>query len=95
MMKYLAPATRPDAGMVKIQARIMRPATPQRTAERRHRGDSHDRSCNGMSSADRLNVVPLFIALLRERTEDVLPLALDMVLRFDKRAEEEFPRVYT
>ena len=35
MMKYLAPAIRPDAGMVKIHVQIMRPSTPQRTAYKR------------------------------------------------------------
>jgi DNA-binding NtrC family response regulator len=38
----------------------------------------------------RLNVVPLFIPPLRERTEDVLPLALDMVRRFNEELKKNF-----
>lgn len=38
----------------------------------------------------RLNVVPLFIAPLRERQEDILPLALDMVRRFNEELKKNF-----
>jgi len=38
----------------------------------------------------RLNVVPLFIPPLRERREDVLPLALDMVQRFNGELKKNF-----
>lgn len=38
----------------------------------------------------RLNVVPLFIPPLRERREDVLPLALDMVRHFNHELKKSF-----
>ena len=38
----------------------------------------------------RLNVVPLFIPPLRERREDVLPLALDMVRHFNQELKKSF-----
>jgi len=38
----------------------------------------------------RLNVVPLFIPPLRERREDILPLALDMVQRFNEELKKNF-----
>jgi len=38
----------------------------------------------------RLNVVPLFIPPLRERQEDILPLALDMVQRFNEELKKNF-----
>ncbi|HMK30418.1 MAG TPA: sigma-54 dependent transcriptional regulator [Terriglobales bacterium] len=38
----------------------------------------------------RLNVVPLFIPPLRERKEDILPLALDMVQRFNSELKKNF-----
>jgi two-component system response regulator AtoC len=38
----------------------------------------------------RLNVVPLFIPPLRERTEDILPLALDMVQHFNQELNKNF-----
>ena len=38
----------------------------------------------------RLNVVPLFIPPLRERREDILPLALDMVQRFNEELKKSF-----
>ena len=39
----------------------------------------------------RLNVVPLFIPPLRERTEDIVPLALDMVEWFNRELKKNFP----
>jgi len=39
----------------------------------------------------RLNVVPLFIPPLRERTEDIMPLALDMVEWFNRELKKNFP----
>ena len=38
----------------------------------------------------RLNLVPLFIPPLRERREDILPLALDMVQRFNEELNKNF-----
>ena len=38
----------------------------------------------------RLNVVPIFIPPLRERTEDIMPLALDMVQRFNEELTKNF-----
>jgi len=38
----------------------------------------------------RLNVVPLFIPALRERREDILPLALDMVRHFNRELKKNF-----
>ena len=38
----------------------------------------------------RLNVVPLFIPPLRERREDILPLALDMVRHFNHELKKSF-----
>jgi len=38
----------------------------------------------------RLNVVPLFIPPLRERREDILPLALDMVRHFNSELKKSF-----
>jgi len=38
----------------------------------------------------RLNVVPLFIPPLRERTEDIMPLALDMVQHFNQELKKSF-----
>src|SRR5262252_4709254 len=38
----------------------------------------------------RLNVVPLFIPPLRERREDMMPLALDMVQRFNEELKKNF-----
>ena len=38
----------------------------------------------------RLNVVPLYIPPLRERSEDVMPLALDMLQRFNKELKKNF-----
>src|ERR1700751_1743121 len=38
----------------------------------------------------RLNVVPLFIPPLRERGEDIMPLALDMVQRFNEELKKNF-----
>src|SRR5437879_2955446 len=38
----------------------------------------------------RLNVVPLFIPPLRERREDIMPLALDMVQRFNEELKKNF-----
>ncbi len=38
----------------------------------------------------RLNVVPLYIPPLRERTEDILPLALDMVQHFNRELKKSF-----
>ncbi|MBV9085899.1 MAG: sigma-54-dependent Fis family transcriptional regulator [Acidobacteria bacterium] len=38
----------------------------------------------------RLNVVPLYIPPLRERPEDVMPLALDMVQRFNHELKKNF-----
>lgn len=38
----------------------------------------------------RLNVVPLFIPPLRERREDILPLSLDMVQRFNEELKKNF-----
>ncbi len=38
----------------------------------------------------RLNVVPVFIPPLRERTEDIMPLALDMVQRFNEELTKNF-----
>ncbi|HXZ79299.1 MAG TPA: sigma-54 dependent transcriptional regulator [Terriglobales bacterium] len=38
----------------------------------------------------RLNVVPLYIPPLRDRKEDILPLALDMVQRFNRELKKNF-----
>jgi two-component system response regulator AtoC len=38
----------------------------------------------------RLNVLPLFIPPLRQRHEDILPLALDMMARFNKELKKNF-----
>ena len=38
----------------------------------------------------RLNVLPLFLPPLRERREDILPLALDMMGRFNKELKKNF-----
>jgi two-component system response regulator AtoC len=38
----------------------------------------------------RLNVVPLFDSTLRERREDILPLALDMAQRFNEELKKNF-----
>ena len=38
----------------------------------------------------RLNVVPLFIPALRERREDIVPLALDMVRHFNRELKKNF-----
>ncbi len=38
----------------------------------------------------RLNVMPLFIPPLRERKEDIVPLALDMMKRFNKELKKNF-----
>jgi two-component system response regulator AtoC len=38
----------------------------------------------------RLNVVPIFIPTLRERREDILPLALDMMQQFNKELKKSF-----
>ncbi len=38
----------------------------------------------------RLNVVPIFIPPLRERREDILPMALDMVRRFNRELKKNF-----
>ena len=38
----------------------------------------------------RLNVLPLFIPPLRQRREDILPLALDMMQRFNKELKKNF-----
>jgi two-component system response regulator AtoC len=38
----------------------------------------------------RLNVLPLFIPPLRERREDILPLALDIMLFFNKELKKNF-----
>ncbi len=38
----------------------------------------------------RLNVVPIFIPPLRERTEDILPLALDLIQLFNRELKKNF-----
>ena len=38
----------------------------------------------------RLNVVPLYIPPLRERTEDIVPLAIDMVQHFNRELNKKF-----
>lgn len=38
----------------------------------------------------RLNVLPLFLPPLRDRREDILPLALDMMSRFNKELKKSF-----
>lgn len=38
----------------------------------------------------RLNVMPIFIPPLRERKEDIVPLALDMMQRFNKEMKKNF-----
>jgi two-component system, NtrC family, response regulator AtoC len=38
----------------------------------------------------RLNVVPVFLHPLRERTEDIVPLALDMMQRFNRELKKNF-----
>ena len=38
----------------------------------------------------RLNVVPIFIPPLRERREDIVPMALDMVRRFNRELKKNF-----
>jgi len=38
----------------------------------------------------RLNVVPLFIPPLRERTEDILPIALDLLQHFNRELKKRF-----
>ena len=38
----------------------------------------------------RLNVVPVFIPPLRDRTEDIMPLALDLVQRFNEELKKNF-----
>jgi len=38
----------------------------------------------------RLNVVPVFIPPLRERMEDIMPLALDLVQRFNEELKKNF-----
>ena len=38
----------------------------------------------------RLNVVPVFIPPLRDRTEDIMPLALDLVQRFNQELKKSF-----
>ncbi len=42
----------------------------------------------------RLNVLPLFIPPLRERKEDVVPLALDFIGQFNKELQEELHRIH-
>jgi two-component system response regulator AtoC len=38
----------------------------------------------------RLNVVPITIPPLRERTEDIMPLALDMMLKYNRELKKSF-----